>query len=111
VRDWRELEAINQTIMREMNEWTEQDYDQRLGSERPLDVYLGECSDRRCTEPITLSRGEYEAIREGATRFAIALHHENPEIDRVVFETVRYAAVEKFYGAPARIARDSDPRR
>jgi hypothetical protein len=30
-------------------------------------------------------------------------------IDRVLTENVRFATVEKFYGAAARIARASDP--
>lgn len=42
---------------------------------------------------------------------AIALDHENPEIDRVLFENRRFATVEKFFGAGARIAPSSHPRR
>ena len=38
-------------------------------------------------------------------------HHENPEVDRVLSENPRYATVEKFLGAGARIARDRNPRR
>ena len=111
VTDWREQEAVNQTVFREMNEWTLEDNDARLGLDRPSDAYLCECSDRRCTEPIRLTRAEYEAVRAVGVRFAIALRHENPEIDRLLSENDRYAVVEKFYGAPARIARESDPRR
>ena len=50
-------------------------------------------------------------MRAVPVRFAIALDHENPEIDRVLFENRRFATVEKFFGAGARIARSSDPRR
>jgi hypothetical protein len=39
------------------------------------------------------------------------LNHENPEIDRVLLENQRFATVEKFYGAPAKVARATDPRR
>jgi hypothetical protein len=109
--DWREQEATNETVFREMNEWTEEANDARLGVDRPMDVYLCECSDRRCTDPINMTRHEYEAIRRVSVRFAIALNHENPEIDRVLFENPRFATVEKFYGAGARIARATDPRR
>ena len=109
--DWRVQEATNQTIFREMNEWTEEANDARSGPGRAMDVYLCECSDRLCTEPISLTRLEYEAIRAVAVRFAIALNHENPEIDRVLFENERFATVEKFYGAGAEIARATDPRR
>lgn len=111
LRDWRAEEATNQTIFREMNEWTEEVNDAQLGTGGPLDVYLCECSDARCTDPISLTRPEYEAVRAFAGRFAIAVDHENPEIDRVLSENERYTTVEKFYGAPLRIARDTDPRR
>jgi hypothetical protein len=106
--EWREQEATNETIFREMNEWT-QFADN--GPDERIDVYLCECSDRRCTDPIGMTRAEYEAVRAVPVRFAIALDHENPEIDRVLTENVRFATVEKFYGAAARIARASDPRR
>ena len=109
--DWRDKEAINQTIFREVNEWTEEETDARLGSAERLDAYLCECSDRRCTQPIRLTRSEYESIRSEPLRFAIALDHENPEIDRVVEENERFATVEKIQGGPRRIARETDPRR
>lgn len=44
-------------------------------------------------------------MRAEAVRFAIALDHENPEIDRVVAENERFPTVDKFHGAAARIAR------
>jgi hypothetical protein len=109
--DWRDQEARNETVFREMNEWTEEANDARLGLDRATDAYLCECSDRRCTEPINLTRREYEAVRAVPVRFAIALNHENPEIDRVLFENPRFATVEKFHGAGAKIARATDPRR
>jgi hypothetical protein len=78
---------------------------------RSTEMYLCECSDRRCTESIRLSRSEYEAVRAVSIRFALALNHENPEIDKVLFENERFATVEKLFGVGARIARETDPRR
>ena len=98
-------------MFREMNEWTEEADDARLGLERPMDSYLCECSDRRCAATIRVTRPEYEGVRASGVRFAIALNHENPEIDLVISENERFATVEKFYGVPARIARAADPRR
>lgn len=111
VADWRDQEATNETIFREMNEWTVESNDASLGIDRLMDAYLCECSDRRCTDAISMTRPEYEAVRSVAVRFAIAVDHENPEIDRVVSENERFATVDKFYGAGMRIARASDPRR
>jgi hypothetical protein len=109
--EYLEQEAKNETIFRDMNEWTEEASDARAGPHHPMDTYLCECSDRLCTQPISLTRPEYEAIRAISVRFAIALNHENPEIDKVLFENERFATVEKFYGAGAKIARATDPRR
>ena len=109
--DRLEREATNQTVFREMNEWTEEESDATLGIDRAMDVYLCECSDSGCSDPINLTRAEYESIRAVPVRFAIAMNHENPEIDRVVAEQLRFATVEKFYGAAAKIARATDPRR
>ena len=109
--DWREQESRNETVFREMNEWTEAANDERLGIERTIDIYLCECSNRRCSDPIQLTRNEYEEGRSGPVAFAIALNHENPEIDLVIAEYERFAVVEKFYGIAARVARETNPRR
>ena len=111
VSHWRDQEAINQTIFRAMNEWSEEGNDARLGVGPRVDTYLCECSDRRCTDPLRLTRLEYESIRAEPLRFVIALNHENPEIDRLVEENERFATVDKFHGLPVRIARSTDPRR
>ena len=109
--DWREQEATNETIFREMNEWSHDGNDRPPGGDDLTDTYLCECSDRACTEPIDLTQLEYEAVRAVPIRFAIALDHENPEIDRVLTENVRFATVEKFLTPGAKIARETDPRR
>jgi hypothetical protein len=109
--DWLEQEATNETVFRAMNEWSEDANDTNPGVDHHINTYLCECSDRRCSEPIGLTSPEYEAVRAVPVRFAIALNHENPEIDRVLFENPRFATVEKFYGAGAKIARSTDPRR
>ena len=109
--DWRAQEAVNETMFRDMNEWTVDDTDDRDGLERPMDTYLCECGDAGCSAPIRLTRSEYEGIRSEPTRFALALDHENPEIDSLITENERFATIEKSFGAPSRIARASDPRR
>ena len=110
ISDWRDKEAINEAVFREMNEWTAEGNDV-LGSGDRTDAYLCECSDRGCTEPIRLTRLEYESVRAEPLRFVIALNHESPEIDRIVEENERFATVDKFHGGPRRIARETDPRR
>ena len=109
--EWRDEEAVNETIFRDMNEWTVQMNETQAGGARETEAYLCECSDRGCTDPIRLTRPEYEAIRAEPIRFVIALNHENPEIDLVLRENDRYATVEKLHPAGMRIARATDPRR
>jgi len=109
--DWRSDEATNQTIFREMNEWTVDDADARVGEQPETDLYLCECGDATCTDPIELSRTEYEAVRSVPVRFAIAVNHENPEVDLLVSESKRYSVVDKIFGAPARIAFATNPRK
>jgi hypothetical protein len=111
VADWEGQEATNETIFREMNEWTRDQLNGGDGDERTIDTYLCECGDARCSAPIRLTRGEYEAVRAYPTRFALALNHENPEIDSLVAENPRFATIEKSFGLAARIARASNPRR
>jgi len=109
--DWRMTEATNETIFREMNEWTREDEHQRGDGGRGKDIYLCECGDRTCTAPILLTPKEYEAVRREPTWFAIALNHENPELDSVLVEYERYTVVDKSFGPGAKLARASDPRR
>ena len=108
--DWRDQEVINQTVFREMNEWT---MEAREGDRVATltNSYLCECSDCLCTAPIELKRAEYEAVRAVPINFAIAVNHENPEVDNVVVEHDRFAVVEKIGAAATGIARATDPRR
>ena len=107
--DWREQEATNQTIFREMNEWTEEANDRHVGRGHAIDAYLCECSDRGCSEPIDLTRLEYE-YPVGRHALRDRRRSREPGDRPVVAENERFATVEKF-GAAARIARSTDPRR
>jgi hypothetical protein len=104
-------EARNETIFREMNEWTSEDVVRRGRDGFSRDIYLCECGDGACTAPISLSPAEYEAARGEPTWFVIAVDHENPELDSVLVEYDRYTLVDKAFGPGARLARASDPRR
>ena len=108
--DWLVDEATNQTRFRAVNESIETTTD-ALGVHEIRDVYVCECGDGECRTPIRLTREEYETVRGESTYFAIAVDHENPEIDRLVREHQRYAVVQKMPAAAVRIARETDPRR
>ena len=111
--DWREAEVGNETRAREINEWVK---DWSEGSEdgsgspraRP---YVCECSDGSCQSTNRLTHSEYEEVRAHGTQFVIARDHESPELDLMVSERIGFAIIRKLPGLPARLARDSDPRR
>ncbi|HEX9375838.1 MAG TPA: hypothetical protein VGB19_06340 [Actinomycetota bacterium] len=107
--NWLLEEAINQTRFRAVNESIETTTD-ALGAHGTWDVYVCECGDGECHAPIRLTRDEYEAVRRESTHFAIAIDHENPEIDRLVSEHARYAVVQKTLAAAVRVARETDLR-
>ena len=108
--DQLEEGAANETIFREMNEWTV-DANGSRASDGGVHTYLCECSDGRCSAPIGLTYNEYEAVRSLPVRFAIAVDHENPELDCVVAEHPRFAVVEKIGSRALALARATDPRR
>jgi hypothetical protein len=109
MNDWRDQEVRNEALSRDRNEWIE-DIHGEMGDHAAVDVYECECGDAACVEHISLTRPEYEAVRGYSTRFAIAVDHENPEIDQLVSEGGRFSVVQKIAGRPARIARQMDHR-
>jgi hypothetical protein len=104
---WREQEARNQALFREGNERLEQ-VGESFGA--GLASFVCECGNLDCTQTIDLSRREYERVRAHASRFVIAVNHENPETESVIEQTSRFAVVETHAGAASRIARALDPR-
>jgi len=105
---WRELDAISQTLFREINEQIARVH-QSFGSEGPV-AFVCECGNADCTQAIALTHDEYGRLRGHANRFAVALNHENPEVETIVGENDRFAVVESFAGEASRIARETDPR-
>lgn len=108
--DGRRDDVATQIHSRDINEWIEAMVD-RVGEGRLLDTYRCECSDARCRCGISLSRLEYEDVRSDGTHFAVAVHHEDPHLDHVLFEGERFAIVGLLPGRPSSRARAGDPRR
>jgi hypothetical protein len=108
--DWRDQAVTYELRSRERNEWIERANDE-FGDNHPADSYVCECSFPGCPSLLELTRDEYEQVRTIGTHFAIALDHENPEIDRLISENGRFAVVEKFLVAGRRMALRADPRR
>jgi hypothetical protein len=107
--NWREQEAHNEVRFRVQNEWI--DGASRSFGFGEVTAFVCECGDGECTKPIEMTKPEYESVRSNSTHFALALDHENPEMENVVTEFARYVVVQKIDSFAVRLARESDPRR
>jgi hypothetical protein len=72
--------------------------------------FICECGAADCTEPITATLAEYEAIRAEPTRFAVVPGHERPEIESIIERRPTYLVVEKREEEAEEMARETDPR-
>jgi hypothetical protein len=103
--------AKNQSIFRRASEQIE-GVVQDLGDSLTVRLipFLCECADARCTTLIRLTLAEYEGIRAGPKRFAVAAGHEMvSDVERAISRSDRFITVEKV-GDAGRIAAEADPR-
>lgn len=105
---WREEEGRNQALFREVNERIAQLADDFRADRH--DQLICECGNVDCTRQIEVAGTEYERVRAHASRFIVAVNHENPETESVVEQNERFTIVETFAGGSSRIARETDPR-
>ena len=108
--DWLADEVENQVRFRDFNEWIKASND-RMADNPVVEEFICECSGGTCRQVIMLTRREYESVRAHGARFAIALNHENPELDRMLTQNERFATSEKLPGPGMRRAFAMDPRR
>jgi hypothetical protein len=99
----QERAARNQSLFREMNEHVET----VMLSFR---AFMCECASKACEETVTLTRGEYEAVREHPARFLVKPGHVFAGGEVVVDDRQgRYVVVEKIERG-AEVAAHFDPR-
>ena len=96
----------NEALFREVNERV-RDVGDRVAAET-ID-FLCECGDASCTEPISLTREDYEAVRSDPLLFAVKPRHEILEVETVIAERHGFIVVRKHENEGA-IAKESDPR-
>jgi len=109
IKNWRTDETQNEIQRRTRNEWIEQTSD-RFGAHHTEEAYICECGDPDCSDNITMTRVEYEAVRADGSLFVVAIDHEDPEIERVLLENGRFAVVKKMMAA-GRMSQKANPRR
>jgi hypothetical protein len=101
--------ALNEALFRRLNEEIERiEIDNGADASQPID-FICECSSATCMKVVSLSRAEYEAVRDGPSTFIVAPDHEEPAIEDVVVGYSEFSVVEK-HGEAAAVAEETDPR-
>lgn len=98
----------NEVVAREINEKIEEAHDDGLPPEHVR--MLCECGNNECERVVAITLSEYERVRNDARQFAIVPDHLVPDVEHIVWETDRFAVVEKKDGVPADVAIEEDPR-
>lgn len=104
--------ARNEALFREVNERVAEVATHFIEVETKSDPvdFTCECGRRDCAEQITMTLADYETIRAEPTRFAVAPHHEQPEVETVLERHPTYFVVEKRDEDAKEVARETDPR-
>jgi len=100
----RERAARNESLFREVNERIED-----LAGSASFSLFICECMNEGCDEPVSVTLEEYEYVRSGPNRFIVLRDHEIEEIDEVLESCERYLIVAKR-GAGRDVAEALDPR-
>ena len=103
-----ERRGRNESLFREVNERIKQ-VNVAITSGEATD-FLCECGDESCTQPISLSLREYEAVRAEPTHFAVVPGHVMTDIEHVIAGNERYEVVAKAELDAVKVAVAEDPR-
>ena len=101
--------GLNEAVFREVNERIEQLAEAFDLKTEQLDLVC-ECGKADCVERISMTYQEYESLRSESHQFAVFPGHEFPDVERVIDRRKGYDVVQKYKGAPERIAERTDPR-
>ena len=99
--------AENEILFREVNERI-QDMQSSAWGNNEID-FMCECADAACTQVLTLTTAEYEALRSNSRQFAVLPGHQVEDIERVVETHPRSLVVEKNLETVPRVD-ETDPR-
>jgi hypothetical protein len=109
IRDRRERAAHNQSMWREINELALT----KRQDNPTFTTFVCECAAETCTDEVSLTREEYEAVRRVPNQFFVKPGHVFPDVERVVDDAGahgdRYQVVEKI-GEGEFVSAAHDPR-
>jgi hypothetical protein len=101
--------AENEALFRSLNEAIRgNEIENGVEASDPIG-FVCECSSTECMKVVSVSREEYEAVREGGSTFIVAPGHEEPEIEDIIMSHGEFSVVEKR-GDAAAMAEDMNPR-
>ena len=101
--------AQNEVLFRDVNERIEAGAPGGLLDDGHLFEFVCECSNLDCTLRLRMTIRDYESARQDPTTFLVALGHELPEIEQVIYRGSDYQLVKKEGRAAALVAAQ-DPR-
>ena len=100
----------NEALFRQVNERL-RDVNEAFGAVTNRIELICECADRSCAERISLSVAEYEDLRSTGDRFIVVAGHVVPsDVEKIDRAGDGWEIIRKREGAPARLAKASDPR-
>jgi hypothetical protein len=99
----------NEALFRQVNERL-RDVNEAFGAVTNRIELICECADRSCAGRISLSVPEYEDLRSTGDRFIVVPGHGGTDGEEVVRMGEGWEIIRKRSGAPAELAKASDPR-
>ena len=100
--------ALNEAVVREVNEKVEQTRESAPGNS--FMHIVCECGYEKCDEFIAMMRDEYERIRNDPRQFCVLREHVIQDVEAIVEENDRFVLVAKREGTPAEVAIRTNPR-
>src|SRR4029079_11368348 len=98
--------AKNEGVFREVNERIRElaeGFEASGGAQ--LSAFVCECSRLNCTSAVQASLDEYRAVRRRPRQFLVLTDHVDPDHERIVRKSDRFAVVEKV-GLAGEVAAD-----
>lgn len=99
--------AREEAVKREVNEAIEEGL---WPDEREDTIRMRcECGSTDCNAFVNIEVPAYERVRDHGRRFVLAVGHQDPRVEKVVYGTGHYLVVEKL-GHAGEVAEQLDPR-
>ena len=94
--------AHDETVFREANEDLRGEWNRLEIDSEDEALFICECGDPACKQPVRLAIADYEAVRGDPNTFAVVPGHDDPATEElvhsVVVENDRFAVVRKRRG-------------